>query len=409
MKVWIKYVIGIVLGIAAALLLPTDVPAVSTAIVTIQEFFVRFGRYTLLPLLLFGVSNAVYKLRSRKMMARTGAWTAAVIVGSSLIVTAVGVLSILLVALPRIPITGEKVTEVAAIDVKSLVMRLLPYSSFETLLDGAFLLPVFLFAGLIGGGCATDETASRPVIVVIQSAYRLFYSIMTFFVELLSVGMIAIAAYWMMSAKPAFAAKTFMPLTVMLLVDFVLIVGVLYPVLLRLICKDLRPWHVLYASICPVLAAFFSGDANLALQVNWRHGRESLGVHSRVSGVTFPLFSIFGRGGASLAAAICFVVLLRSYSPIGLKVFDVLWIFLVSFGLSFVLGGIPAGAPYILLTVLCTAYSRGFDASYLLLRPAVPIFCSFAAAIDTASAVFGSYIVGVKTQCIEHIDIKHYI
>ncbi|MDE6349764.1 MAG: dicarboxylate/amino acid:cation symporter, partial [Treponemataceae bacterium] len=124
MKVWIKYVIGIVLGIAAALLLPTDVPAVSTAIVTIQEFFVRFGRYTLLPLLLFGVSNAVYKLRSRKMMARTGAWTAAVIVGSSLIVTAVGVLSILLVALSRIPITGEKVTEVAAIDVRSLVMRL---------------------------------------------------------------------------------------------------------------------------------------------------------------------------------------------------------------------------------------------------------------------------------------------
>lgn len=408
MKVWIKYLIGIVLGITAAVLLPTDVPAVSTAIITIQELFIRFGRYTLLPLLLFGVSNAVYKLRSRKMMARTGFWTAAVIVGSSLIVTAVGVLSILLVTLPRIPITGEKVTEVAAIDVKSLVMQLLPYSSFETLLGGAFLLPVFLFAGLIGGGCTTDETASRPVIVIIQSAYRLFYSIMTFFVEWLSVGMIAIAAYWMMSAKPAFA-KTFMPLTIMLLVDFVLIVGVLYPVLLRLVCKDLRPWHVLYASICPVLAAFFSSDANLALQVNWRHGRESLGVHSRVSGVTFPLFSIFGRGGASLVAAICFVVLLRSYSPIGLKVFDVLWIFAMSFGLSFVLGGIPAGAPYVLLTVLCTAYSRGFDASYLLLRPAVPIFCSFAAAIDAASAVFGSYIVGVKTQRIEHIDIKHYI
>ena len=81
----------------------------------------------------------------------------------------------------------------------------------------------------------------------------------------------------------------------------------------------------------------------------------------------------------------------------------------MSFVLSFVLGGIPAGAPYVLLTVLCTAYSRGFDTGYLLLRPVAPLFCSFAAAIDAASAMFGSYIVGVKTQRIEHIDIKHYI
>lgn len=409
MKLWIKYVLGIILGIAAGLILPTEGAAVNAVITTLQEFFVRFGRYTLLPLLLFGVSNAVYKLRSRKMIPQTSMWTAIVIVGSTLIATIIGMSSILLVTLPRIPITGEKVTELATLDIKALVMQLLPYSSFEAVLGGAFLLPVFVFAGLVGGGCTTDEASSKPVITFIQSAYRLFYSIMSFFVEWLSVGMIAIGAYWMMSAKAAFATKTFLPLTFMLLVDFVLIVGVLYPVILRLVCKDHRPWHVLYASICPVLAAFFSADANLALQVNWRHGRESLGVHSRISGVTFPLFSIFGRGGAALVCTICFVVVLRSYSPLGLKVFDVLWIFIMSFGLSFALGGIPAGAPYVLLTVLCTAYSRGFDAGFLLLRPAVPIFCSFAAAIDAASALFGSYIVGVKTQRIEHIDIKHYI
>ena len=409
MRLWIKYLFGIVLGIAVALLLPTDAPAVSASITTLQELFVRFGRYTLVPLLLFGVANAAYKLRSTKMIVRTGVWTAGVIVGSTLIVTLVGLASILLVVLPRIPITGEKVTDVASIDIRSLVMQLLPYSSFEAAAGGAFLLPVFLFAGLIGIGCVTDETASKPVIAFIQSAYRLFYSLMSFFVEWLSVGMIAVAAFWMMSAKPAFAAGTFLPLTIMLLVDFVLIVCVLYPVLLRLVCKDHRPWHVLYASLCPVFAAFFSGDTNLALQVNWRHGRESLGVHSRVGGVTFPLFSVFGRGGAALTCVICFVVVLRSYSPIGLKLFDVLWIFVMSFALSFALGGIPAGAPYVLLTVLCTAYSRGFDSSYLLLRSAAPIFCSFAAAIDAASAVFGSYVVGVKTQRIEHIDVKHYL
>ena len=409
MKLWIKYIIGIVLGIIAGLILPTDSPAVGAVITAIQDFFVRFGRYTLLPLLLFGVSNAVYKLRSYKMIPKTSFWTAVVIVGSTVIVTVVGMISLLLVTLPRIPITAEKVTEVMTIDIKSLIMQLFPYSSFEVILGETFLLPVFIFAGFVGGGCTTDETASRPVIALLLSAYRLFYSIMSFFVDWLSVGMIAIAAYWMMGIKAAVSVGTFFPLALLLLVDFILIVCLIYPLILRFLCKDHRPWHVLYASICPILAAFFSGDANLSLQINWRHGRESLGVHSRISGVTFPLFSIFGRGGAALTAAICFEIVLHSYSPLGLKLFDVLWIFVMSFVLSFVLGGIPAGAPYVLLTVLCTAYSRGFDTGYLLLRPVAPLFCSFAAAIDAASAMFGSYIVGVKTQRIEHIDIKHYI
>jgi len=409
MKIWIKYLIGIILGVVAGLVLPLDSPLVSAAITNVSDFVIHFGRYTLLPLVLFGVSSAVYKLRSTKIIGKTSVWVIVTIIGSSFLISTIGLVSILVVTLPRIPITGEKITELATIDIKSLVMQILPYSSFETLKDGAFLLPAFVFAGFMGGGCTTDEVSSKPVIVFIQSASKLFYSIMSFFVDWLSVGMIAVAAFWMSRTKAVFATGIFNPLTLLLLVDFVLIVLFIYPLILRLLCKDLRPWHVLYASICPVLAAFASGDTNLALQVNWRHGRESLGIHSEVSDVTFPLFSIFGRGGAALAASICFVVILRSYSPLGLKLFDVLWIFVMSFGLSFVLGAIPHGAPFVALTILCTAYSRGFDAGYLLLRPAVPIFCSFAAAIDAASAMFGSYIVGVKTQRIQHTELKHYI
>ena len=409
MKIWIKYIIGIVLGILAGLILPTESPAVQAAITSVSEFVMHFGRYTLLPLILFGVSSAVYTLRSNKNIVKTSFWTVATIIGSSFLVAAIGLISILIVTLPRIQITGEKITELATIDIKALVMQLLPYSSFDALAGGAFLLPAFIFAGFAGGGCTTDEVSSRPVITFIQSASKLFYSIMSFFVDWLSVGMIAVAACWMSSTKAIFAGGIFTPLTLMLLVDFILIVVIIYPLILRFLCKDLRPWHVLYATICPVLAAFFSGDSNLALQINWRHGRESLGIHSDVSDVTFPLFSIFGRGGAALASSICFVVILRSYSPLGLKIFDVMWIFVMSFGLSFALGAIPQGASFVALTVLCTVYSRGFDAGYLLLRPAVPVFCSFAAAIDAASAMFGSYIVGVKTQRIQHIELKHYI
>ena len=51
MKVWIKYLIGLVLGIAAAFILPLNIPSVDSAVSTLSEIAVRFGRYALIPLL----------------------------------------------------------------------------------------------------------------------------------------------------------------------------------------------------------------------------------------------------------------------------------------------------------------------------------------------------------------------
>ena len=104
-----------------------------------------------------------------------------------------------------------------------------------------------------------------------------------------------------------------------------------------------------------------------------------------------------------------FVVIWRSYAYQRIPVSNILWIYCMSIGLSFLLGGLPSGGPFIALTVLCTLYGRGFETGYLLLRPVAPILCSFAAAFDVLSAMFGSYIVGVKTHMIEHHSVQHFI
>lgn len=409
MKVWIKYVIGVILGIAAAFILPLEIPAVSAAVSVCSQFAVRFGRYALLPLLFFGCALSFFKLRNKKSMMKTSFWTIGVIAGSTMILIAVGLLTVLIVHLPRIPITSEKISEIPSIQLKELVMQLLPLSSFESLMDGAYLLPAFVFAAFVGAACASDSNSSKPVIALFESAAQLCRTISNFFVEWLSVGMIAISCYWMIQARSIFSSDTFVPLFFMLLTDFVIIAGIVYPLILRLLCKDLRPFHVLYASICPILAGFFSADSNLTLQTNVRHGKESLGIHDETNMFTFPLFSFFARGGTALVTSICFVTILRSYSSLGFTFSDIIWIFVTSFALSFALGSIPVGGSFVALTVICSLYGRGFEAGYLLLKPAAPIFCSFAAAFDVLSALTGSYIVAVKTKTIEKVDLKHYI
>lgn len=409
MKVWIKYLLGTVLGIIAAFILPLNIPAVDSAVATLSEIAIRFGRYALIPLIFFGTAMSMFNLRSKKHIFRTSLWTAGTIVGSTLILVVLGLLSILVVTLPRIPISVEKISEVPAIDIKQMILSVFPFSGFDSLKEGAYLLPVFFLAAFVGGACASDMTDSKPLLSVFESAMKLCQTMTTFFVEWLSIGMIAISCYWMLRARTVFAEPTFFPIFFMLLADFIIVATIIYPLILRLLCKDLHPYHVLYASLCSIITGFFSGDSNLALLTVLRHSKESLGIHDETNSFTLPLFSIFARGGTALVTSVCFVMIFRSYTPLGFTFFDVGWIFAVSFITSFALGTFPVNGTFIALTVICSMYGRGFESGYLLLRPAMPILCSFATAFDVLSAMTGNYIVAVKTKKFDRIELKHYI
>lgn len=409
MKLWIKYLIGALFGAVFAFILPLGNEQVAAAVSFVTEIVVRFGRYMVVPVVFFTAVIAFNRLRDTKMLFKTGIWTGGVIVASSLLLTVTGLLSILIVKLPRIPITVETVSESASLGVGDLIKSLLPYSAFETLNNGSFILAAFFFAMLVGTASTADPVLFKPVTQLADSLSKLMYNISVIFTEFLSVGMVAVLCSWTIQFRGVLTSGVFAPLILMLLVDFIFIAGVVYPLIIRYLCHDPHPYRILYASVCSVVTAFFSGDTNLVLQLNMRHGKESLGVRRRINGVVHPLFSIFARGGSALVTAISFIVIWRSYSSLSIPFTDILWITAVSFGISFLLGGFPAGGAFVSISVLCILYSRGFENGFLLLKPAAPIICSFAAAFDALTAIFGSYIIAVKTKLVEHHGIKHYI
>ena len=409
MKLWIKYLIGITLGILEAIIIPMESRTASDVLNFLTELAIRFGRYTLLPTLFFGVAISVYKLRINNRIVSVSFWIIAVLAVTAVMLTILGLLSILIVQLPRIPIPTGKVTEIPSISVKELVLKLLPFSSFQSVLDGVYLLPVFVFAGLAGAGCSVDLGDSKATVSLFDSLARVSYSVMGFFIDMLAVGMIAISCYWMVDAMVVFKTGIYLPLIIMLFILFLLIVCVLYPLALRFFCPGTRSIRVLYASITPILVAFFSGDSNLTLPIAMRHGSESLGIKRRVNAVSYPVFTIFARSGSALVTAICFVVILRSYSSLSIFFAVILWIGVTSLCLSFILGGMPVGGTFVALTIMCTTYGRGFEAGYLLLKPVAAIIGAFATAIDAATAMFGSYFVAFKTKSINHYDMRHFI
>lgn len=436
MKLWIKFLIGAVLGVLCAFILPIENETVKYLINFITEIVIRFGRYMLIPVVFCSAVTAFNRLRDSKSLAKTAIWTFSIIAISSLLLTIVGLLSILIVKLPRIPVTmnseavnsnpvlENKLLPMLAnvlngvpenlsgseLNVQNLIRAVLPYSAFDALKNGTFVLAAFFFAFLIGTASTADEIVFRPVTTFFDSISKLMYNIMVIFTEFLEIGMVAILCYWTITFRAILASGFYTPLILMLFVDFLIVAGLIYPLILKYLCHDNHPYKVLYASVCSIIAAFFTGDSNFVLPLNLRHSKESLGVRRRINAVTHPLFSIFARGGSALVTTISFIVIYRSYSSLSIPFLDILWISLTSFALSFLLGGFSAGGTFISLTVLCMLYGRNFETGYyLLLKPAAPILCSFAAAFDVLTAMFGSYIVAVKTKYIEHHNIKHFI
>lgn len=401
MKLWLKYLIGAALGFAAALILPLDSLREAAALSFITDLIIRIGRYALLPLLFFSGIMAVYRMREDSLLLRASLWTGGTILASSVLLTALGFFSILLIRLPRIPITTERVTEIASVDLKGFFQEVFPYSAFEALQKGSFLLPAFVFALIIGFGCCMNHTNIKPVISLTDGLSELFYNVSTVFTELFSAGIVFVMCSWTLQFKSVIKSGVFTPLIIMLCAQFVVLAGIVYPLVTRFVCRNGKPLKILRVSIAPFFVALFSGDTNLALPVEIRLGKETLGIRQRVNGFAFPLFSIFARGGTALVSIICFVVIWRSYSTLNIEFFDMLAISLTAFALSFVMGNLPVGGTFMTLTVLCSMFGRGMETGYLLLRPAAAIIGSFAALIDAATAMFGCYIVANNTRTIE--------
>ena len=401
MKLWLKYLIGAALGFAAALILPLDSLREAAALSFITDLIIRIGRYALLPLLFFSGIMAVYRMREDSLSLRASLWTGGTILASSVLLTALGFFSILLIRLPRIPITTERVTEIASVDLKGFFQEVFPYSAFEALQKGSFLLPAFVFALIIGFGCCMNHTNIKPVISLTDGLSELFYNVSTVFTELFSAGIVFVMCSWTLQFKSVIKSGVFTPLIIMLCAQFIVLAGIVYPLVTRFVCRNGKPLKILRASIAPFFVALFSGDTNLALPVEIRLGKETLGIRQRVNGFAFPLFSIFARGGTALVSIICFVVIWRSYSTLNIEFFDMLAISLTAFALSFVMGNLPVGGTFMTLTVLCSMFGRGMETGYLLLKPAAVIIGSFSALFDAATVMFGSYIVANNTRTIE--------
>ncbi|MDR2159173.1 MAG: dicarboxylate/amino acid:cation symporter [Treponema sp.] len=410
MKVWIKLLIGSLLGILAGFILPADNQSLMTALAWLEMLAIRIGRYAAVPILFFSLTVAVYELRQDGQFWPLVFKSFLVIVGSSLFIITTGILATLFFTPPRIPIPIGQQHEAVSLGTAVNITELFPSNMFGALGgEGVYLLPVYLFAFFLGMGLSYDRNYTKPVITLTDALSRIFYHISSFFSEILGLVMIFLAAWWAVHFRAAFDANIFRDLIVLLgIVSVVLCFGIL-PLFLYLLKPKANPWAILYGSLGPALAAWFSGDINFSLPVLIRHAKENHGIRRRSNAVTLALFSTFGRAGSVMVAASAFIVVIKSYSYLGIGAGDTFMLWLRALLVSLLLARHPGDGAYTALAVLCIGYGKSFEAGYLLLKPLTFYLAAVGTFIDVMVCSFASCALARTGGFQEDKSIRHFI
>jgi len=410
MKVWLKFLIGSLLGVTFGFFLPSDNQTILKSIAWLGELAIRIGRYGLVPILVFSLTIAVYELRQDGQFWGIVFKTFLVIAGSSVFVISAGILITLFFPPARIPILIEEQVEAISLNTADNILSVFPSNMFAAVVnDGIYILPVCVFAFFLGMGLSYDRNYTKPVISLLDSLSRIFYHIASFFSEILGFVLIVLSAYWAIRFHNVLKADVFRDLILLLGIFSVILGFGILPLFLYFLKPKTNPWAVLYGCLGQAIAAFFSGDINFTLPVLFRHVKENLGIRRRSNAITITLFTIFGRAGSAMVAAVAFIVIIKSYSSLGITMMDIFTIAIRALVISFLLAGHPGNGAYTALAVLCMGYGRGFEAGYLILKPLAFYLIAVGTFLDVMISSFAAYGIGRSSGFQEDKGIGHYI
>ena len=82
-----------------------------------------------------------------------------------------------------------------------------------------------------------EHSNLKPILSLTDSLSELFFNISTLFTDIIAIGIIAIMCNWTIQFKSVIKSGVFTPLIIMLTVDFIIVAGIIYPLIVRRVLR----------------------------------------------------------------------------------------------------------------------------------------------------------------------------
>jgi Na+/H+-dicarboxylate symporter len=405
MKIWIKYLIAAVLGAAIGLIIPIN----NLVLDSLSTLAINILRIMLVPLFLFSIPVAVHELHGDKKLLRTIVRCTIYSGLAILLLTLIGTAGAILFSTSRIPLGSESGTTMFLPSLQQLLLSGFPNNIFNSLSGSDYVLPILLLGIVLGLAFSNDKNAVKPVLQLSDAMSRIVWHINSFIIEIFPLPLIFLSAARIKEIKNINDFLPYSKLFQLLGIEIIIVLVVLLPLLLFIGARRKNPLRVLYALIAPALIAAISADAYAPGGILLRHLKESLGVRRRVGSLAAPLAMVLGRPGTAMVSATSFIIILNSYSSLGLGPNAFFWI-LGMVPLSVLMSAAAPGlGPAACVAFLSQSYGKGFESGYLLILPIALPLQAIAVFLDTLILGAIVYLTASGEHEAMHKEIRHYI
>jgi len=409
MKIWMKLLIAAVLGSALGLLLPQNGSTEKTLGILL-ELAVRVGRYAFLPLVFFSVPIAVFELYEDKKLFPIIGKAALLSIASVFAAAILGAAGAFLLKPDRIPLVSESSMIESISSASDILLGIFPRNAFMALVSGGDgLAPLLVLAVILGLAFSFDQAATKPVVNFFDSLSRIVYQINSLFVEVLAIFAILAAAYNARAFQAVLRLHLYKGLLISVAAEVLFALLIVIPLVLYFTGGKKNPFRVLYGLLGPSLAATIAGDLFFGAGTLMKHAKESLGIRRRSGTLTIPIALLLGRAGTSLITATSFIVVLNSFSNLGLSITNLLWLLFFVPLSALLLGAAPGRGPAAALALLSGLYGRGFETGYLLLAQAALPLLLAGVFLDSVWAGCVAWIVTRSEGMAVDREIRRYI
>ncbi len=409
MKLWLKYFLGTTLGVLLFIALPKENISIQESTRFLFDISMNIGRYALAPLILFSVPIAVYEQYENKGFWRDTGRTFLVLLLSGVLFSMIGVGIAVVMNPDRIPLVAS--AKAATVQGLEEVLRAVFTDNMFAVLGsaGGYLLPLLVLAVVLGLAFCHDRVVTKPAVLLFDSFSRIFYQINSFFTEFMGILLIAASIQAISSILAGLNQTIYRSLLTTIGFELLLATFVIIPALLWIFGGHKNPFPTLYGLAAPALASLVSGDVYFSMGVLQRHAKENLGIRRRSNALAIPFAILFGRAGTALVTSTSFIVILSSYSSLGISTSSLLWILALTPLLTLIVGASPRNGAMTALMALCALYGRGIDNGYLIIVPVAFPLIAAGSFIDTIWAGCANLIIARKDDLCAEKETRFYI
>lgn len=348
MKLWIKILIGLGMGMVAGGLLGHQAEIFKP----VGNIFLNLISMIIVPLVLSSIVISITNIRDPKRLGRMGVMALWLFMCTSLCAVLLGVAAaaIFKPGLDLDMILPAKLATSNSPSLGEIIMTLVPQNPITALVEGN-ILQVIVFAIFLGIAISLSGERGRPLIELFESLADVMYKLTSIVMEFSPIGVFAIMAW----VSGSFGLTILYPLVKFLGIYYLAClfhVGIVFCSILRFGAK-VNPWPFFRGMSDAIVLAFSTCSSSATLPVAMNCVQKNLGVSRNIASFIMPLGSTMNMNGAAIFQGMGALFVAQVYGiEIGLS--NMLAILLTALFSSIGAAGVP-GSGFIMLSFVFTA------------------------------------------------------